>query len=116
MYKVKIKRAYEFEMLVRGDNERDAEINAMRFSNDELHNCSENETMTENSTHCVDKVKEKNSNTVIYRRVMEAKSLLDTIAETKGLDADHDLCLASDRLDSFLDALESQDKTILEDE
>jgi len=44
----------------------------------------------------------------IYTVIMEIKSIIDTIAEEKSLESDHDLCRASDHLDWFLDALEKQ--------
>lgn len=47
----------------------------------------------------------------IVKIVMRVKSEIDTIREVKGLDDSHDLSLASNHLDSFLDAIESQYKT-----
>lgn len=48
------------------------------------------------------------SNAEIMKAIFEIKSIIDTICENKGLDDSHDLCLASNHLNSFLDALESQ--------
>ncbi len=50
------------------------------------------------------------SNEDIYLSFMEIKSIIDTVREEKGLDESHDLSLASNHLDSFLNALESQIK------
>lgn len=46
------------------------------------------------------------TNHQIYQRILEVKGEIDTIAEEKGLDEEHDLCLASNHLDSFLNAME----------
>ena len=46
----------------------------------------------------------------IYKEMMKVKGIIDTIAEEKGLDDSHDLCLASNHLNNFLDAIEAQTK------
>lgn len=48
------------------------------------------------------------TNAEIFKTIMECKSLIDTIREEKGLDDGHDLSLASNHLDNFLDAIETQ--------
>jgi hypothetical protein len=48
------------------------------------------------------------TNKEIFKAIMKAKSAIDAIAEEKNLDSSHDLCLASDRLDLVLNALEEQ--------
>lgn len=50
----------------------------------------------------------------IHQHIMESKSILDTIAEEKDLDDSHDLCLASNYLDKFLDVLEEQYPELIE--
>lgn len=44
----------------------------------------------------------------IYSLVMKMKGEIDTIRENKDLDDKHDLSLASNYLDSFLNALDEQ--------
>jgi hypothetical protein len=48
------------------------------------------------------------TNKEIFKAIMKAKSAIDAIAEEKNLDASHDLCLASDRLDLVLNAFGEQ--------
>jgi hypothetical protein len=52
--------------------------------------------------------------TNIFDTIVKVKGEIDTIRELKNLDDDHDLSLASNYLDSFLDSIERQNTSLNE--